>query len=350
MALKIGLIGLGFMGTTHYNIYKQLPDVQVVAVADVDADKRAGDIRKVHGNIGGGESVTQYDFSQVTAYADAMEMIKRPDLDIIDVCCPTPDHAKYIIAALDAGKNVFAEKPLCRTRAEMEQIAAAARRSQKFFNVGMCVRAWPEYRHAYEQFKAGAFGKLRTAEFRRLSPTVDGNAWENWYMQSARSGGALLDLHLHDCDLVRYFFGRPQSVTTRGQRGITSDNGIDHCRTRYEFGDGTLITAEGGWTAAPGVPFEMSFQLFCEKATVRFMAEGYKIYWNDGRVETPDLAAGALPTGWHQELAYFTACVRDGVKPEKYQTLDSILDSYCMILAEEKSCNSGAAEKVEYLG
>lgn len=348
MTLKIGLVGLGFMGTTHYNIYQQLPGVQVVAVADVDPDKRAGDIRKVHGNIGG-QTVERYDFSKVDVYADALEMVARPDLDVVDVCCPTPDHARYVVAALDAGKHVFSEKPLCRTREEMRQIAAAARRSQKFFNVGMCVRAWPEYRHAYEQFTAGRFGKLRAAEFRRLSPTVAGNAWENWYMQESRSGGALLDLHLHDCDLVRYFFGRPRAVATRGLRGLVSDRGIDYCRTRYDFGDGTLVTAEGGWAAAPGTPFEMSFQLFCEKATVRFMSEGYKIYWADGKVETPELNVGDLPTGWHQELAYFTQCVREGVPPTRYQDLASVLDSYCMILAEERACDSGEAVTVEYV-
>ena len=349
MGLKIGLIGLGFMGTTHYNIYRELPGVEVVAVADVDAAKRAGDISAVHGNIGGGAGVTQYDFSRVKVFADALEMVKLPEIDIVDICCPTPDHARYILAALAAGKHVFSEKPLCRTRVEMEQIAAAVKQSGKFFNVGMCVRAWPEYRHAYEQFKAGKFGKIRTAEFRRLSPDVSGNAWENWYMTAERSGGALLDLHLHDCDLVRYFFGRPQAVRTRGQRGITSDRGIDHCLTEYLYNDGTLVTAVGGWTAAPGTPFEMSFQLFCEKATVRFMADGYKICWKDGRVETPQLDTEKLPTGWHQELAYFTACVRDGVTPNRYQNLGEILDSYCMILAEEESADRGAEVKVDYL-
>ncbi len=347
--VRIGLVGLGFMGSTHYRIYSELPGCRVAAVADVDAAKRAGDISQVSGNIGNYDNSIPFDFSAVRSYATAQEMIAAGDLDMIDICVPTVFHKDMVLAALAAGLHVFCEKPICRNLSELAEIEAAVKRSDRFFNVGMCIRAWPEYYDAAKRFKAGEFGKLRSADFRRLSQSVDGNGWENWYSNGQMSGGALLDLHLHDCDAVRYFFGRPRAVTSFGVKNVCNHDGaFDAVATNYDYGDGTLVMALGGWCAAKTAPFEMSFQLICEKATVRMMAEGYKIYWADGRVETPEPGAGALPTGWHQELKYFTDCVRDCVRPDKYQSLSEVADSFRMLMAEEESANQGARVSVRY--
>jgi predicted dehydrogenase len=346
--VKIGLIGLGFMGTTHFGIYSNLPDAQVVALADIDPAKRAGDISKVAGNLGSGSGAT-LDLSGIRCYENAADLIADPEVDIVDICVPTTLHKQFVVAALNAGKNVFCEKPLCCNREEMLEIAEAVKKSGKAINVDLCVRAWPEYRHAYELYKSGKAGKMRSATFKRISPDVDGNSWNNWYMKEEISNGAMLDLHMHDADEVRYFFGRPKSVSSFGARGITSDNGVDHIFTSYDFGDGTLVTAEGGWAVSKNTPFEMSFTIVCENATIKMDANGYNIYWKCGKTETPDVADAALPTGWHQEIAYFVDCVKNGVAPDKYQTFDQVLDSYCMLLAEEESVNCGKAVEVKYV-
>mgnify|MGYP002346457489 CR=1 FL=1 len=345
--VRIGIIGLGFMGTTHFGIHQINPQAEVVAVADIDPVKLTGDISAVSGNIGTRDS-NQLDFTGITAYSDPYKLINDPNVDMVDICVPTFVHCKYAMAALLAGKHVFLEKPMARSIAEVEEIAEAARNSDKYFNIGMCVRAWPEYYDARTRFQTGEFGKLKSANFRRLSQSVDGGSWENWFMNDERAGGALLDLHMHDIDQVRFFFGRPQAVTSFGVRGVRSDRAVDHVVTNYDFGDGTLVIAEGGWAAAKTVPFEMSFQLICEKATVRFMSEGYKIYWEDGRVETPEVADAKLPTGWHKELFYFVSCILDGVKPEKYQTLGEIVDSFKIYEAEARSVDSKETVKINY--
>jgi predicted dehydrogenase len=305
------------MGSTHWRIYEALPNVKVVALADVDPAKRAGDVSKVVGNSGGGDNSAPLDMTGVATYEDAFEMIAAASLDIIDICVPTPDHSKYAIAALKAGKNVFCEKPVCRNIEQMVELREAVKDAKGFFNVGMCVRAWPEYNHAKELIASGAVGKVKSALFRRLSPSVDGNAWENWYMTERRSGGAVLDLHLHDTDFVCHLFGRPDAVQSAGIRGLVSDNGIDHLITSYVYPDGKLVTCEGGWGAAKGVPFEMSFQIICEKGALKLDAAGYHLYWNCGKVETPDTGDATLPTGWHRELKYFTDCVRDNITPDR---------------------------------
>ena len=343
--VKVGLVGLGFMGTTHWGIYKGLKGVRITALADVDAAKRKGDISKVVGNIGGGDNSKPLDLSGVTVYGSAAEMIASADVDIVDICVPTPDHTEIILSALAAGKHVFSEKPLCRTEAQLRKIVAAAKKAKGFFNVGLCVRAWPEYRHAYEYFKSGKAGRMRSATFKRISPSVAGNAWKDWYMDGAKSGGALLDLHVHDVDEVNYFFGKPRSLKAVGAN-ITSKGGTDHVVATYDYGNGALVMAEGGWAAAKGTPFEMSFTIVCEKATLKLDASGYHIYLANGKVITPKCDVKAGPTGWHQELAYFTDCVRKGVKPEKYQTLAAIETSMKMIFAEERSVATGKSVKL----
>ena len=124
--VKIGIVGLGFMGTTHWGVYKGLKNAQVVALADVDAKKRRGDVSAVVGNIGGGDNSKPLDLTGVTVYEDARALIGNADVDIVDICVPTPDHADIVCAALAAGKHVFCEKPLCRDAAQMKRIAAAA--------------------------------------------------------------------------------------------------------------------------------------------------------------------------------------------------------------------------------
>ena len=315
-----------------------MKNAKVVALADVDAKKRKGDISAVVGNIGGGDNSKPLDLTGVTVYDDAFDMITDPDIDIVDICVPTPEHSDLVCAALAVGKHVFCEKPLCRTAAELKKIVATVRKSKKFFNIGLCVRAWPEYRHAYEYFKSGKAGKMKSATFKRISPSVDGNAWKNWFMDGKQSGGALLDLHVHDIDEVNYFFGKPKSVSAFGAADIVSKNGgVDHVVATYDYGDGTLVMAEGGWAAAKGTPFEMSFTIVCEKATIKLDASGYHIYPVKGKPVTPKVDVKAGPTGWHQELNYFVNCVAKGVQPDKYQTIDSIEDTMKMVFAEEKS-------------
>jgi len=337
--VRIGLAGLGFMGTTHWGVYKGLKNAKIVALADVDAKKRKGDASAVAGNIGGG-AAKQYDLADIAVYDDAMKMVRDANVDVIDICTPTPYHAEIAVAALKAGKNVFCEKPLCRTAAETRRILAAVKASKAFFNIGLCVRAWPEYRHAYEYFKSGKAGKMKTATFKRVSPSVAGNAWKNWFMDGSMSGGALLDLHIHDADAVNYFFGKPERVNAVGAN-VVSKGGIDHVVATYDYGDNRLVMAEGGWAPAKGTPFEMSFTIVCEKATLKLDASGYKIYPVKGKPIVPKLDVKAGPTGWHQELAYFVDCVAKGVKPVKYQTILSVEDTMKLVFAEEKSVKTG---------
>jgi predicted dehydrogenase len=347
---RVGIIGLGFMGSTHFHIYRRLGKAKIVAVADVDPNKRKGDWRKIAGNIGDFDNSKPIDFNGVRAYECGCELIADPNVEVVDICTPTPTHKDLVVAALKAGKHVISEKPIVRDSSEMAELLRAVKSAKTFYTTGMCLRTWPEYRHAFETFKAGKIGKLVYAHFRRISPNIDGGAWKNWFMQDKLSGGALLDLHLHDVDLVRYFFGRPKAVTAVGVKGFRSDKGYDHVVGLFDFGDGTVVSTEGGWTPAKGIPFEMSFQIVGTKGTIRLSETGYSIVYENGKVEKPKPAQPGLETGWHVELDYFIRCVQSGRKPDRYLQVKELDDSLRMVEAERVSMESGKKAKIAYKG
>jgi len=336
--VKVGIIGFGFMGTTHYNIYRNHPKAQIVAMADIDPRKRNGDISAVCGNISGGDNSKPLDLSGIITYADGMELIRDPEVELVDICVPVYLHKQYALAVIAAGKHVLCEKPLARTSADAKEIVAAARKSTQAVMVGMCVRFWPEYAHTACMIASGKAGKVRSATFKRLSPDINGNGWENWFMKSELSGGAIFDLHLHDTDFIRYVFGMPKAVTAFGVKGIRSDNGIDHVMARYDYGDGALITAEGGWDATRGTPFEMSFQIVCDNMTFRLSETGYKIIRADGTVEAPQVGSATLPTGWHLEIDHLLGCILAGTKPA--MDLNGIVDAITIVEAEMASIDT----------
>ena len=338
--IRVGLIGLGFMGLTHYERYCKMENAEIVALADVNPAKRAGDVSAIRGNIDTTEKPAHLDFSKIAVYDNGFDLIANPDVDLVDICTPTPWHAELIIAALKAGKHVMAEKPMARTLAQAEAIGEALKTAKGQLNIGMVVRVFEAYQYLYRQHKAGAYGKLRSAVLRRVSGTLNdpkGAHWNNWFMNADYSGGALLDLHLHDTDFICYLLGRPKAVSSTGLN-ITSDHGTDHVVTRYHYDDGTMVMAEGNWACATGVRFSATFELIYEKATVRLMPEGFKIYWNDGRVEKPALDG---VDGYAFELQYFVDCVQKGIKADKYQTFEDVMGSFKVVMAEQASVDAG---------
>ena len=122
--MRIAIIGLGFMGSTHLKGLEAVKGATLTAVAEADPIKRSGDLSSIQGNLGGpGE---KFDFSNVAQYADAAEVFADPNVDAVDICVPTHVHKPLTLAALRAGKHVLVEKPMGLTFAECEDMIEAA--------------------------------------------------------------------------------------------------------------------------------------------------------------------------------------------------------------------------------
>src|SRR5262245_40231455 len=142
--MKIGIIGLGMMGRTHYEAYQEIAGAQVVAVADQDPKRAAGDLSGTGGNVLQG-GLTKLPMDRIKGTTNASELIAMKDVDIVDICLPTTQHVDLAIEALKAGKHVICEKPLARTSADAEIIASAARNANGMFMPAMCMRFWPQW-------------------------------------------------------------------------------------------------------------------------------------------------------------------------------------------------------------
>ena len=122
--MRIAIIGLGFMGSTHLKGLQTVTGATLTAVAESDPVKRSGDMSSIQGNLGGpGE---KFDFSNVAQYATAEEAFADPNVDAVDICLPTNLHKPLTLAALKAGKHVLVEKPMGLTFAECDEMIAAA--------------------------------------------------------------------------------------------------------------------------------------------------------------------------------------------------------------------------------
>ncbi|MEM8737928.1 MAG: Gfo/Idh/MocA family oxidoreductase [Planctomycetota bacterium] len=334
-SLNIGVVGLGMMGQTHLDAYAKIPHAKVLAVADLDAQRLSGQSTaagNIEGQAQGGFDLASPD---IRKYQDGHELIADADLDIIDVCVPTPGHLAMGLAALRAGKHTLIEKPLARTYEQAVQLADAAeeawREHRAVSMCAMCMRFWPGWDWLKNTIDAQAYGPVRAATFRRVASFPGGP----FYSDGQASGGALLDLHIHDADFIRHAFA-PETdpdtiqVTAQGYTQITGEP--DHVFASYRFPADTpglandaIVTAEGSWAMAEGFGFSMRYTVNFEHATADFdLARGdHSVHLHrDGQTTEVDLP-GAGSMGYDHELAYFLEQVRLGEQADRVTLRDA---------------------------
>jgi predicted dehydrogenase len=330
---RIGILGLGFMGRTHYNNYNKIEGAKVVAVCDIVKEKLATK-SGVTGNISNQNNTV--DLTGIDLFTDADTMFREANLDAVSITLPTYLHKEYTIKALNAGINVLCEKPMALNSQDCKQMVDAAERCGKVLQVGHCIRFWPEYVKAREIIQSGIYGKLKAANFHRLSlsPTW---VWDNWLLDAQRSGGALLDLHIHDVDFVQYLFGVPLFVSAKAMKGISG--GYDHAVVQYIYNDDKLITAEGGWIMTKSFGFQMSFEMIFDKAVVCYDSKKkptLNIYPESGDAFSPEIQNG---NGYLLELEHFIKTISGQTVPEIITPKQSLL-SLKLIEAEIRSADS----------
>src|SRR5215208_3769227 len=164
--LRVGLVGIGFMGWIHYLAYRKAKGVKLAAVCTRDPKRLTGDWRGIQGNFGPpGEQV---DLTRVSKYEALDDLLKDPAIDLVDLCLPPNLHAEASIAALKAGKHVFVEKPMGLTTAECDLIMKAAQKAGKQIMVGHSLPFLPEYAYARAAISSGKYGKLLGGHFKRV--------------------------------------------------------------------------------------------------------------------------------------------------------------------------------------
>jgi predicted dehydrogenase len=336
--VKVAVVGLGFMGVTHIKAYQKLKAARIVAVCDSVRVPVNGVLPGVTGNITGSGVI---DLGRsVKVYRELDELLADPEVDLVDLCVPTALHPEQAIAALKAGKHVLCEKPLALSSAKARKIVEAAKSARGFFMPAMCMRFWPGWSLLKEVVRKKPYGKVQVASFRRLSPPP---GWSKAIYGNANlSGGALLDLHIHDTDLVQFLFGRPKSVFSTGV--VSKGNSIDHVVTQYHFPGGPAVYAEGTWLLTGN--FNMSYTMICERATLDYdMARGAEALRVSEVGKKQRVVKCAGLDGYAAETAYLVAAIQSGKAPSVVTAADG-LSSIEICEAEAKSVRTGQLVKL----
>ncbi len=298
--VKIGMLGLGFMGATHLAAFSRIPDVQLSGICTQSERSLAEHLSQAGGNLD--RPAMQFDFSGVRHWTHWRELVLDPDIDAVDVCLPTDLHAAVSIAALTAGKHVLCEKPMALTTAECDRMLSAAEAQKRLLMIGHVLRFWPEYEVLSEFVSARNQGAILSARFARACGLPD---WSNWLPTEARSGGAVIDLLIHDIDQALKLFGMPERVAAMPLPEA------DAITATLNYNHGLAVQIEGGWLL-PGAPFAMGFQVKSERAVLELVPEGLFLNDETGRRQMQSPKGDA----YEAEVAYFVDCCRTGNKPE----------------------------------
>lgn len=315
--IKVGIAGIGFMGWIHWLAYQKTPGVQVAAIATPEPERRSGDWTSIQGNFGPpGQKV---DLGGVQAYPSLAEMLNDSDVDLIDICLPPALHAQAIIDSVNAGRDVFCEKPFALNLADCDRALVAAAESNRLLMIGHVLPFFNEYQFVRNMISEGRFGKLRGGSFKRV---ISDPVWLNHFYDPQVVGGPLFDLHVHDAHFMRLLFGMPKKVNSVGRMRGES---VEFCHSLFHFADPELVvTSTMGVINQQGRPFMHGYEIHFEKATIHFefaaLAPPHqpelcrlKVLTDEGEVMYPELGDGDPLWAFEREIEEVIHCTRDQV-------------------------------------
>ncbi len=312
--LNIAVVGLGFMGVTHLKAWRNVPGARLHAVVDADARRLTGDLSAVAGNMG--EAGEKFDFSGVRGYHSLAEALADSEIDAVDICLPTDQHAPAATAALRAGKHVLTEKPISLDVPAAEALVREAEKSGRILMAAHVLRFFP----AYEQLTKSLSGQgpIRSVLFRRRCAAP---AWSPWLTDPARSGGGIMDLLIHDADFCISLWGMPESVHSRGHRDLSRGIDVIHADLIYPGLGPVVIT--GGWHHPKSYPFSMEFTATTDAATYDWssVTNSFHEYRAEGEAQVIPLEQKDAFTA---ELTYFAASAASNTPPDRCPPAQSV--------------------------
>ncbi len=306
--MRLAVLGLGFMGSTHVKALRSVPAIELAAVYSGNAAKLSGDLSSIQGNLGGpGE---QFDFSSVRKYARIEDVLTDPEIDAVDICLPTDLHASVAIDALRAGKHVLVEKPMALDAPTAARMCEEAHQHSRVLMTAQVLRFFPTYEVLREKLGSGELGKTRWAMFRRRCAAP---AWSQWLNEADRSGGGVFDLLIHDVDMCLHLFGKPTSVSATGYEAL--DAGIDLIMADLRYPGQQTVFVTGGWHHPKSHPFSMEYTVAADGGTIEYSSSGQPpiLYRANGETEILPLSE---KDGYAAELAYFADCCKSGTSPK----------------------------------
>jgi len=335
--LKFAIIGVGGLGKMHLKnvakLERERGDIKLTALCDVEESRFT---EKIEINLGG--DATPTDLTGYRLYTDADELLKKEELDFVMTALPTYVHERIAVQALNAGLHVFSEKPMARSLAECQNMVDRAKANKRLLMIGQCLRYWPEYVKLKEFIDSRKYGKVLRAEFFRYSSPPRW-AWQNWFLDFEKSGGAALDMHVHDVDFINWVFGTPVKVSSRATH-VTSK--FDSIVTSYDFANEKVVTSVGDWGLPKSYAFSASYMVKFENAAVEMRGGVTKVYPEDGEAFALEFP---VEDAYVNEVCDFIECIKAG-RELTVVTPESAMQTIKIVTAEMESAERGVPVNV----
>ena len=319
--VRVAIIGFGGIARSHANGYKILAGkgapVKLVALCDID-EKRFTE--NVVINLDTGESRIPADCK---TYTDIDKMLAEVEFDMADICLPTYLHKEYAIKMMNAGKHVLSEKPMALDYEGCLEMIEVSKKTGKRLMIAQCLRFDSKYGYLKECVDNGRYGKLIRLHMERLSvlPTW---GFENWFCDVKRSGGCILDMHIHDIDMARYLLGEPESVNCWVWEG-ESEWQVVNSRLNY---NGASVIADASWDEPKGWTFKSGFRARFEKAEVFTEGSGVKVLTDAGESIVPEIPASNYMAA---EIEYIANLILNPTAENKKNPPESAAESVRLI-------------------
>ncbi|MDP8245578.1 MAG: Gfo/Idh/MocA family oxidoreductase [Candidatus Hinthialibacter antarcticus] len=372
--LRIGVIGHGFMGKMHAHAYRSLPFYYDPAPAKTEltgvATQSESSMKRAIENGGFAFGTTDY-----------KELCAHPDIDVIHCCTPNYLHKDILLCALENGKHVYMDKPLCMNLDEARIMANCAKQHpEQFTQMTFQYRFVPALLRAKQLIEQGALGRLFSARVCYLhAGYVDPKRPHSWRLDVSQSGkgGALFDLGAHVIDLTRHLLGEFEEVLHCGETFVkerplpdnpnkTAPVEVDDISLMmFRLENGAIGTLESS-RLATGVQDEIRFEAHGDKGAIRFNLmqpnflefydatspggdyggeRGFKAIECVARYPKPASLPGPKNTiGWERFhvhcLYHFVKSIVDGVQPQP-----SIFDGAKVQAVLEAALESGASKQ-----
>ncbi|MCE2439822.1 MAG: Gfo/Idh/MocA family oxidoreductase [Candidatus Latescibacteria bacterium] len=348
--VHIGIIGIGFMGMTHYRGARNVKGGKVTAICTRDERKLRGDWRGIHGNFGEPGGIE--DLSGMRTYRKIDDLLADPEIDLVNVCLPSSMHKDVTIASLRAGKHVLLEKPIALNPNDADRMVQEAETAGRSLMVAQVLPFFPEFAYARKVVEEGEYGALLGAHFKRIISQPD---WSSEFSDVERSGGPGVDLHIHDTHYILLLCGVPDQVSSTGR--LVNERYAEYLCTSYRYLDrpGLSITCASGAISQPGRAFAHGFEIYLERATLIYefatlgdepvLSMPLTLLTEDGKVRKPRLGSGDPVVAFTREIQAAVDEVAKGVPAEALSGVRAA-DALRLCFKEVQSVRLGRAVRV----
>jgi len=320
------IIGFGGLGKTHFlnllQIEEERKDIRLSAICNSDIESITKNMKINLGNV----SIEHIDFSKYNLYTDYKEMIEKEALDFVFITLPSYLHYEVSLYCLDHGVAVYCEKPMAITLSECEETTEASKKSGKCLMIGQSLRFSAAYRFVKEAVEKGTYGKVVKAEFDRRSP-LPRWSFENWMLNEDKSGGCIVDMHVHDVDIMVWLFGAPKKIYSLASH---KNAAYESVYSLYEY-ENHMVSIVADWGLPASYKFNYGLKITFENAYLELKDSELTVY-TDEKEEKPVLDTGNSFIMAERE---FIACAVDDL-PLKTTPLESVYETMKTVFLEKE--------------